>query len=57
LGPKSSYLYNDGLYLLKRKLINEEKIVPDLSNSMVSKPTTRVYLSGAVYPHGLGTIT
>jgi hypothetical protein len=50
LGANSSYLYKDGSYLLKGESINEEELVPDLSNTLVSpKPTSPDYLPGAVY--------
>jgi hypothetical protein len=51
LGAKSSYLYKDGLYLLKEESINEEELVPDLSNSLVPpKPTPPDYLPAMFIP-------
>jgi hypothetical protein len=61
LGAKSSYLYKNGLYLLKRGGINEEELVLDLSNSLVPprpKPTPPGYLLDVVYPpYEIGFVT
>jgi hypothetical protein len=58
LGAKSSYLYKDRLYLLKEESINEEELVPDLSNSLVPPSRLRPTIFLRCLPlYELGSIT